>query len=84
MSSIATLYVPTVVCPTTQDIALCGIIAATTIYSATGYYQWNCTVNGTTTSNPCATPVWPGIICDSNNTIIDLWLNVGMTGMIYV
>ena len=42
---------PKSICPNFQDVALCGIIAATTIGAQ--YGEWSCTTDGLTTSDPC-------------------------------
>ena len=72
-------------CVPNQDNALCGLIAATNIYSLAGYNKWNCTSQGLTSTNPCANPVWPGIICGisgiTNNSVISIILgSLGLTG----
>lgn len=52
-------------CPTSTEIGLCGLIAATNI--ATVYPQWQCRSNGTTITSPCSTN-WPGVQCNVNTT----------------
>ena len=65
-------------CPSFQDNALCGFIAATNIQNISGYSNWSCSVNGTTTSNPCVG--WYGIYCNGNS-VSSIWSSfAGLTG----
>ena len=64
-----TLSAPSAVCPTNQEIGICGLIAATNIQSIAGYSQWSCTTLGHTSSNPCSAPVWPGMTCGAYATL---------------
>ena len=51
-------------CPSFQDDALCGLIAATNIESLTNYNEWSCDTDGFTITDPCAIIVWDGVICN--------------------
>ena len=54
--------IPKSVCPDFQDVALCGLIAATTI--GVQYGEWSCTTDGLTTSDPCyAYSTWRLVGC---------------------
>ena len=72
VSSVPTRNVPNNVCTPNQDGALCGLIAATNIHSIAGYSQWNCSVYGFTYTNPCTSPLWPGITCNVNNSVASI------------
>ena len=73
------LFVPSTICPQDQDVGLCGLVAATNVQSKSGYSQWSCTTGGYTSTSPCASPVWPGIVCSGN---IVIWLNLYSLGLI--
>ena len=73
LSSVTTLVAPSSTCPTSEDMAFCGFIAATSIQSVTGYSMWNCTTGGTTSSSPCS-PVWPGLSCSGSTVLV---INLG-------
>ena len=62
LSFVTTLATSGTVCPSVQDIGICGIIAATDIASITNYDEWACTTSGFTLTDPCAGP-WTGITC---------------------
>ena len=48
---------------TSQDDALCGLIAASDIASQSGYSMWQCTTDGLTSTDPC-TEDWEDTDCD--------------------
>lgn len=52
-----------------EDIGLCGFIAATNISSATGYNEWTCDSAGYTSSDPCGSPIWTGLTCNSAGSV---------------
>ena len=69
------------ICPSSQDNALCGFIAATNVQSIATHTMWSCTSDGLTSTDPCSGD-WTGVIC-SGSTIINLDLNtIGLIGMI--
>ena len=68
-------------CPSAQDDALCGFIAATNIESISTHTLWSCTSDGLTSADPCS-PVWSDITC-SGSSVVNLDLNtISLTGMI--
>ena len=70
---------PSAVCPTFQDNAICSVIAATNIASISYMSQWSCTSDGTTSTDPCDDN-WDGVVC-SGGYISSLFLNsMEMTG----
>ena len=79
VSSVPNKAVPSSVCvyPSYQDIALCGLVAATNIQYKACCSQWSCTTSGFTSTNPC-TASWTGVIC-SGSTVISL--NIGGYGI---
>ena len=81
VSSIPIHSTPSTVCPTNQEISLCGLIAATNIQSITGYSQWSCTTFGHTSTVPCNSPVWPGLICSGGNPISMSVNGLGISGI---
>ena len=70
-------------CPTSQELGLCGFIAATNIQNSMDHTMWSCNKFGFTNSNPCLlNNHWSGIVC-SNGTIISISLiNKGVVGTI--
>ena len=80
VSSVIGLFVPSALCIHPQDVALCGFIAATNIYSLAGYSQWSCATAGYVNTNPCTTPVWSGLTCSHNNVVSVILANIGLTG----
>ena len=64
LSSVTTLTTSGTVCPSAQNIGICGIIAATDIASKSGYNEWACDTSGYTSTDPCAGP-WTGVTCTS-------------------
>ena len=70
-------------CPTSQELGLCGFIAATNIQSKSGYSMWSCDVNGLPTSDPCGnSPTWLGLSC-SGGAVTSISLNsIGLSGMV--
>ena len=73
VSSVPIHSTPSIVCPTNQEIALCGLIAATNIHNISVFSQWSCTTAGYTSTDPCS-PVWTGLGC-SGVTVI--YINFG-------
>ena len=73
-------YVPSTLCPTNQEIGLCGLIAATNIQTISGYSQWSCTTGGYTSTAPCTSPVWAGISCNGIDVVSISIGGVGVTG----
>ena len=69
VSSVTTRSVPSTMCPSNQDIGLCGMTAATNIQSISGYSQWSCTTGGVTSTAPCSTPLWNGLGCSGSNVM---------------
>ena len=67
------------ICATYQDIALCGLIAATSIGQS--YSSWSCTTDGRTRSNPCdpLRGAWSGLSC-SNGQVTSISIS-GLSGM---
>ena len=54
-----------ITCPTTQENAICAIVAATNIVSIAGYDEWNCDASGYPATEPCAVDnAWSGLTCD--------------------
>ena len=80
VSSVTTHYVPSSICPSNQDIGLCGIIAATNIQSISGYSQWSCTTGGYTSTSPCLSLVWAGLVCSGSNVVSVDVNSIGLTG----
>ena len=67
-------------CPSEQDDALCGFVAATNI--ETLYTKWSCDTLGFTATDPCAAGfVWDGLACDGFSSVMNIILyGVGLTG----
>ena len=65
LSSVPNLAVPTTICvyPSSQDNALCGLIAATNIQSK---LNWSCTTDGFTSTSPTT---WPGLMFNGNSVV---------------
>ena len=82
LSSVTTHAVPSAICPSNQDIGLCGLIAATNIQSISGYSQWSCTTGGYTSTSPCTSPMWPGVSCVGSNVVSMNIGSLGVTGSI--
>ena len=82
VSSVTTKSVPATVCPvpSSQDIGLCGFIAATNIQSISGYSQWSCSVFGISSAAACTAPIWAGITCSGGNVVSIIAVSVGLTG----
>jgi len=76
-----------IACPTTQENAICAIVAATNIVSIAGYDEWNCDASGYPATNPCAPgSVWGGLTCDAveqNVEELDL-SNLGISGNVNI
>ena len=81
LSSVATRNLPTATCVYPQDSGLCGMIAASNIQSVSGYSQWSCASGGYTSTNPCSSPVWPGLGC-SGGIVVSLSVFNLASGMI--
>ena len=60
VSSVTSRTVPTAVCVYPQDIAICGLLAATNLQSVIGL---SCSVTGYTTTTPCLSPVLSEFSC---------------------
>ena len=81
MTSISSLYTSGSICPTSQDQALCDLIASTNIASKSGSNQWSCDSSGFPSSDPCVV-MWPGLTC-SNGAVVSMNLNdLGIVGTI--
>ena len=63
-------------------VPLCDVVAATNIHSQSGYSQWSCTTAGVTSTAPCTSPVWPGIICSGSNMVSISLKNIGLPGTV--
>ena len=63
---------------------MCDIIAATNIQSISGYSQWSCTTGGFTSTAPCTSPVWNGLVCTGNNVVSITLNNFGLTGILNI
>ena len=81
MTSISYLNTSGLICPTSQDQALCDLIASTNIASNYGSNQWSCDSSGFPSSDPCVV-MWPGLTC-SNGAVVrmDMCCN-GLSGTI--
>ena len=82
LSTVTTLTA--LMCPSFQDEALCGFIAATDIASKSGYDEWACTTYGITTSNPCELNgmTWDGIGCSEGYvSLISIADQLYLTGL---
>ena len=65
-------------CPSFQDKAICGFIAATDIASKSGYDEWSCDADGYTLTDPCS---WTDLTCTGGYVSdIDIF-NVQIGGM---
>ena len=80
VSSVSLQYLPSTICVYPQDTGLCGLIAATSIQSISGYSQWSCTTGGATSTVPCLSPVWPGVTCSGMNVVSINIASIGLTG----
>jgi hypothetical protein len=82
LSTVTTLVTSVYDCPpTTQDIGMCGFIAATNVASKSGYDEWACDTTGFTSSDPCVGP-WTGVTCTSSAVTNMTLYNEGLTGSI--
>ena len=85
LTTVTYRYLPTTLlgeCPSSQDDAICSIIAATNIESISGYEEWSCSSDGLTSTDPCSSPVWSGVTC-SGTLIVSLALDtIDLTGMV--
>ena len=58
------------VCPSLQDDAICGLIAATDISTKSTYDMWSCNSTGFPSTDPCGLvgggSVWGGLACDGS------------------
>ena len=89
LTSVISRYLPSTLletCPSSQDDALCGLIAATNIESIASQSMWSCNTNGLTNTDPCSTPQWSGITCDGGMLIVTNinLASVGLAGMIMI
>ena len=69
-------------CSSYQDVAVCGLVAATDIASKSQYDAWSCNASGFPSSSPCdtTTAVWTGITC-VDGMIVELAIaHVGIAG----
>ena len=82
LSTVTTIVAPSSACPSSRDVALCSLIAATNVQSITSYSNWNCTTLGTTYTNPCTTPIWTGLTCSGSNVLIITLSALGLIGTI--
>ena len=80
LSSVTTLQTSGTVCPSAQDIGICGFIGATDIASIAGYGMWACNTTGVTTTDPCTGP-WTGVTCTAGVVDIVELANTGISGM---
>ena len=64
--------------PAVKADPICDIIAATNIESV--FTQWSCTTNGTTSTDPCMSPVWDGVTCTGDNIVAIAMDNSSLTG----
>ena len=80
LSSLPASTVPSRVCPSNQDTGLCGLIAATNINTIASYFHWSCTTAGVTSTNPCSSQLWSGIVCSGNNVVSISVNNIGLSG----
>ena len=84
MTSVTSSSLPIGVCPSYQDDAICGIVAATNIQSRPDKAMWSCTVDGLPSTDPCSSPVWSGVYCSYDGSIVQLQsFEFGLTGMAY-
>ena len=74
---------PSAICPTPQENAICSFIAATNIASISGYTMWSCTSDGITSTDPCS-PVWSGIGCNGSSIVRWDLSSVGLAGTYYL
>ena len=80
LTSVTTKYLPSAICPSSQESAICSFIAATDIESISTHTMWSCTTDGITSTDPCS-PAWSGVTC-SGGSIVSLDLNsVGVAGI---
>ena len=70
--------VPSTLCPTVHETALCGIVAATLINTIIGFSMWSCTTLGYASSSICS---WNGVICIGSNVVSISLDNIGLSGM---
>ena len=77
LSSVTGLSTSGIVCPSAQDIGICGIIGATDIASIANYDEWACDTSGFTTTDPCTGP-WTGVTCTAG--VVDN-MNLGIKGI---
>lgn len=67
LTTVNTLEVPAI-CTTFQDDALCGVVAATEVWSY--YTDWVCNIHGLPTVNPCGNgTAWNGLSCDGGYVV---------------
>jgi len=84
LTTVTTRILSSTYCPTFQDDALCGFIAATNINAISGYSQWSCTTLGVTTTNPCNTSSWSGLAC-LNGYVGSITINgIGISGKLCI
>lgn len=68
---------PSLVCPTPTQEAVCSLVNGTNIGSKSGYEAWSCTSVGTPITNLCT---WHGITCASNIPDASIKIDVPITG----
>ena len=70
------------ICASYQDMALCGLIAATNIGQL--YSAWSCTTDGRTRTNPCSlnNDNWGGLNCFGGNVVSIMLSN--LDGIFYL
>ena len=81
VANIAQTFIPSR-CPTEQETTLCGLIASTNIAVISGYDNWQCTVGGLVSSDPCdsASSGWTGLGCSGGGVISVTLTNIGLAG----
>ena len=82
LTTVTSRALPSAICPTPQDYAMCGFIAATNIANFSTHSMWSCTSDGLTSTNPCLSTIWSGVTCSGMAiTTLDVE-GIGLTGMV--
>ena len=81
LTTVTSNSLPSAICPSPQDSALCGFIAATNIGNISTHTMWSCNSSGITSSNPCDSPLWTGLVCDGMSIISLTLASIGLTGI---
>ena len=83
LTTVSDRFIPVAACPTPQDVAICGVIAATNVASISTHTMWSCTTDGFTSTDPCSAS-WSGVTC-TNSNIVHIDLNaIGLTGIVII